>query len=294
MFWASIVATALARACLANGTHTVTGDVRYHRAFHSDVLHNARDIAVWLPPGYAEHPNDRYPVLYLQDGQNCFDAATAFAGEWHCDETTERLIRAGVVEPIIMVAVANVGHERLAEYTPTADPHHPQGGHGDAYEKFLIDELKPMIDCTYRSRPGPADTAIGGSSLGALVALDAGYRHPEVFGRLMIMSPSLWWDGRNLLKQIQASAGPLVHERVWIDIGTLEGDDAAEQAESVANAKSLAAAVSAAGSKSVIITVAGGAKHNEAAWSARFGDALTFMFPFSNTERPEPVSPGPH
>ena len=257
---------------------TVTGDVRYHRNFHSNALHNDRDLAVWLPPGYADHPDQRYPVLYLQDGQNCFDDATAFAGEWHCDETADRLVRAGKIEPVILVAVANVGSQRIAEYTPTADPHHPEGGHGDLYEKFLIDEIKPMIDRTYRTKPGPADTAVGGSSLGALIALDAGYHHPEVFGRLMVMSPSLWWDGRRLLRQIQADPGPLVRERVWIDIGTREGDDPAEQAQSVSNATALAEALQAKGPRSASLMIDPDAKHNEAAWAARFGFALSFLF----------------
>src|SRR5207244_12801861 len=100
--------------------HTLTGNIKRHRAFHSKVLGNRRDVLVYLPPGYSRLSRKRYPVLYMHDGQNVFDAATAFAGvEWGADETAERLIRAGAIEPLIIVAVANMGEDRIHEYAPT-------------------------------------------------------------------------------------------------------------------------------------------------------------------------------
>ena len=100
--------------------NTLTGNIKVHRAFPSRILGNKRDILVYLPPGYRRFSRKRYPVLYLHDGQNVFDAATAFAGvEWGVDETAERLIRSRIIEPVIVVAVANIGEDRVHEYTPT-------------------------------------------------------------------------------------------------------------------------------------------------------------------------------
>src|SRR5213594_5055286 len=100
--------------------HTLTGNIKRHRAFHSRVLGNRRDVLFYLPPGYRRFLSRRYPVLYLHDGQNVFDAATSFAGvEWGVDETAQRLIRHKLIEPLIIVAVANIGEERVHEYAPT-------------------------------------------------------------------------------------------------------------------------------------------------------------------------------
>src|SRR6266536_5064263 len=100
--------------------HTLTGNIKRHRAFHSKVLGNRRDVLVYLPPGYRRFSRRDYPVLYLHDGQNVFDAATSFGGvEWGVDETAQRLIRTKVIDPLIIVAVANMGEERVHEYAPT-------------------------------------------------------------------------------------------------------------------------------------------------------------------------------
>src|SRR4026209_1856743 len=100
--------------------HTLTGNIHRHSHFESRLLRNRRDILVYLPRGYRRQRRARYPVLYMQDGQNVFDAATSFAGvEWGVDETAQRLIRKNLIEPLIIVAVANIGEERIHEYAPT-------------------------------------------------------------------------------------------------------------------------------------------------------------------------------
>ena len=134
--------------------HTLTGNIKLHRAFRSRILGNRRDILVYLPPGYRRFSRKRYPVLYLHDGQNVFDAATSFAGvEWGVDETAERLIRTKIIEPLIVVAVANIGEERVHEYTPTPGVIEAKGrrkkrsrGLARLYGHFLMEELKPYID----------------------------------------------------------------------------------------------------------------------------------------------------
>src|SRR5256885_13302296 len=182
--------------------HTFTGNIKVHRAFPSRILGNRRDILVYLPPGYRRFSRKRYPVLYLHDGQNVFDAATSFGGvEWGVDETAERLIRAKTIEPLIIVAVANVGEDRVHDYPPTPGVIEAQGrrkkrsrGLARFYGYFLMEELKPFIDRNYRTRRGPTFTGLGGSSLGGLVTLAIGILYPEKFCRLMVMSPSVWWD----------------------------------------------------------------------------------------------------
>src|SRR5213078_2395709 len=141
--------------------HTFTGNIKRHRAFPSRILGNRRDVLVYLPPGFRRFSRKRYPVLYLHDGQNVFDAATSFGGvEWGVDETAERLIRAKVIEPLIIVAVANMGGDRVHEYAPTPGVIEAKGrrkkrsrGLARLYARFLIEELKPFIGKRYRTKP---------------------------------------------------------------------------------------------------------------------------------------------
>src|SRR5882757_150908 len=141
--------------------HTLTGNIKLHRAFPSKFLGNRRDILVYLPPGYRRFSWRRHSVLYLHDGQNVFDAATSFGGvEWGVDETAERLIRTKVIDPLIIVAVANMGEQRIHEYAPTrgvldakAKRKRRSKGLARQYGHFLIDELKPYIDRKYRTNP---------------------------------------------------------------------------------------------------------------------------------------------
>src|SRR5438045_5012629 len=137
---------------------TLTGNIKRHRGFPSDILGNRRDVLVYLPPGYRRFSTMRYPVLYLHDGQNIFDAATAFAGvEWGMDETAQRLIRQKLIEPLIIVAIANTGEDRIHEYAPTPakiDPLKRKRSKGllRSYGRFLVEELKPFIDRKYGTK----------------------------------------------------------------------------------------------------------------------------------------------
>jgi predicted alpha/beta superfamily hydrolase len=103
--------------------HTFTGNIQRHAGFPSQILKNQREILVYLPPGYRRATRSRYPVLYLHDGQNVFDVATAFGGvEWRVDETAQELIKKRLIEPLIIVAVASMGDDRIHEYAPTPQP----------------------------------------------------------------------------------------------------------------------------------------------------------------------------
>src|SRR5947207_12332854 len=163
---------------------TLTGNIQRHRAFPSKILRNRRDVLVYLPPGYRRFSRRHYPVLYLHDGQNIFDAATSFAGvEWGVDETAERLIRKKVLAPLIIVAIANMGDDRIHEYSPTRgviDAKEKRKkrsrGLGSQYGQFLIEELKPYIDRRYSTKRETQFTGLGGSSLGGLGTVTVGTR----------------------------------------------------------------------------------------------------------------------
>ncbi len=266
---------------------TLTGDVRFHPGVKSAHFGNERTIAVYLPPGYDSSPEQRFPVLYLHDGNNVFDAATSFAGvEWGADETAERLIRAGEIPPVILVGIANTSR-RMFEYTPWPDDKHG-GGEGDAYLDFVVGTVKPMIDATYHTKPDRVHTGIAGSSLGGLISAYAVLTRPDTFGFGAALSPSVWWGDRAILKLV-GSADVSPRGRLWVDMGGREGralrpgDD-----ESLEDFRAFVAALRSRGFEEGVnlksLEVADG-QHNEAAWAARFDQVLRFLFPVSGGGR---------
>ena len=245
------------------------------------MLGNRRDVLVYLPPGYSRFSRRRYPVLYLHDGQNVFDAATSFAGvEWAVDETAQRLIRQGLIEPLIIIAVANTGEQRIHEYAPTPGiidekkkPKTRSRGLVPMYGKFLIEELKPFIDRKYRTKPEAEFTGLGGSSLGGLATLALGIFFSETFTRLMVMSPSIWWDDFAIVRLVGIieKKPPL---KIWLDTGTAE--------PGWEHARDLRDCLVHQGWRlDVDLKYAEdqGAGHNEGAWAARIEPALRFLFP---------------
>lgn len=159
----------------------VADGVNYHLSVESKVISD-RDLVVWLPPGYVNETDKHYPVLYLHDGQNLFDSASGDAGEhWAVDEAMERLIQSERIEPMIVVGIYNSA-DRKAEYSP--------GEEGSAYMNFVITVVKPLIDKTYRTRPGREHTFVGGSSLGGTMAFMLAWDHPDIFSGAICMSPA--------------------------------------------------------------------------------------------------------
>jgi predicted alpha/beta superfamily hydrolase len=246
------------------------------REFHSEILPDDRAVSVYLPPQYLEQGDRRFPVFYLQDGQNLFDGRTSYiAGKtWNANTTADWLAENGEIEPVILVGVANTGLRRMAEYTPTRD-YRMGGGEGRSYGRLLIEELKPLIDRSYRTLPDAENTGLGGSSLGGLVSLYLGFAHPAVFGKIAVMSPSLWWDHRSILNAIEQQAVK-PELRIWLDMGTAEG------IRHLRDAELLERLLVKRGWKmgvDLAYVEAEGAVHDERAWSARFGDVLRFLFP---------------
>jgi predicted alpha/beta superfamily hydrolase len=190
---------------------------RTFRNVWSPERRNRRDVDIYLPSAYNTR-RDRYPVVYMHDGQNLSDPATAFAGTWELEPTLDRLAKRGI-EPIV-VGVYNAGAERLAEYSPFPDRRHG-GGDADQYLAFLAQSLKPRIDRTFRTLPERDATAIVGSSMAGLVSLYAYFRYPSIFGRAGVMSPSIWFGQGSILDFISEARTP--PGRLYLDVGTQEG-----------------------------------------------------------------------
>jgi predicted alpha/beta superfamily hydrolase len=261
--------------------HTLTGNIQRHPAFASRILGNQRDVLVYLPRSYGRSRRRRYPVLYLHDGQNVFDAATAFGGvEWGVDETAERLIRKHLIEPLIIVAVANVGEDRIHEYAPTAGAIYESAleekrsrGWARKYGQFLIEELKPYIDQQYRTKPEAEFTGLGGSSMGGLLTLSLGLWFPNFFRQLVVMSPAVWWDDEAIVRMIADLDGALPL-KIWLDTGTNETGW-----ERVRKLRDRLVEKGWRLSHDLEYCEAEGAGHNELAWGARVEAALRFLYP---------------
>jgi predicted alpha/beta superfamily hydrolase len=254
------------------------GRLRYHRRFASKFLSTRRDLIVYLPPGYEDSARARYPVCYLQDGQNLFDPQTAFGGhDWQADVTADQLIQQGAIPPLIVVGIYNTGVRRVSEYTPTRDPGSRKGGKAARYAQMLAREIKPFIDSEYRTAKSASCTGVGGSSLGALTALTAGLCYPGVFGRLALISPSVWWDSHAVLGIVNGYSSRS-RARIWLDIGTEEGGNPAKVVE---DARMLRNALESKGWREgddLCYREFENAGHNEEAWGERFGMILEFLF----------------
>ncbi len=254
----------------------LTGRFDILHDFRSPALGTARRVSIYLPPGY-DASAARYPVLYLQDGQNLFDPGRAFVPgqDWGLDEAAEHLILGGGIAPLILVGIDHGGVDRIEEYTPSHDPRRRAGGRVDAYRHFLVSELKPWIDARYRTRAEADSTGLGGSSLGGLAALDIGLTRPDVFGRLAVLSPSLWWHRRRVLDRARALDGRLA-VRIWLDAGTHEGPGVVHHVRVL---KNILLRQGWHLDRDLHYREVAGGQHSEAAWALRVPEMLRALFP---------------
>jgi len=265
----------------------VTGTVRRVQVTGGAALAQAhtRQLLVWLPPGYdlPDNADRSYPVLYLHDGQNIFEQLPGVPGEWHADETATDLIAQGITEPVIIVGIPHSGGSRAQEYIPypNAAGVEPQG---DDHVRWLHREVFPRVESIFRVTDDPAQTYIGGASLGAVISLYAATDHPERFGGFLLESiPDIAPNDRArdaLLTSIMRLDGRGL--RVYIGVGGSEtGTEAAARPRNdryVQWSTTIAEALERAGAE-VHLLVVPEDRHNEDAWADRFDEALRFLAP---------------
>jgi predicted alpha/beta superfamily hydrolase len=249
------------------------GKVQVTSPLASTQLGNSRALRVYLPPSYNENAAKRYPVLYMHDAQNLFDAKTAsFGTEWGIDETVNKLIATGILDEIIVVGIDNTP-DRIPEYTPCCDPKYG-GGKLDAYRAFVVDTVKPYVDRNYRTIPTRENTAIMGSSLGGLASFAIARQHPDVFSMAGGVSSSFWWNKEAMTKEKNLK----VAIRLYIDAGTNN--------DGLAETRHMKDALLAQGYKlngDLMYVEAPGASHNEASWAARVHTPLQWFFGWGTT-----------
>jgi predicted alpha/beta superfamily hydrolase len=262
--------------------HTVVGWLEII-PFESKIYHETRTLRVLVPANYFSPRNARrsYPVLYLHDGQNLFDANTSFAGEWHVDETVEHLVGGFKIPPMFVVGIDNGGEKRSSEYLPYPDQHNDKGNvsqqkdvHGKEYAHFVITEVMPFIEKKYRVSRGAANTGLGGSSYGGDIALYTALEYPGTFGHLLVESPPLDIGDGQLLKD--AAKAKLLPAKMYLAIGTGE-DSSGEAVKQVQELETILRKKGMNASRLKVLVEEGG-EHNEGAWSRRLPDALVFLY----------------
>ena len=246
----------------------------------SRYLQASRRITI-LSPASSGDSSTPVPVLYLNDGQNLFDPARAFAGNtWRVAETVTRLVSEGRIPPMLVVGIDHGGMQRAREYLPVADDRNPHARRplGRQYIEFVTREVIPFIEGNYTVVGRTSGRAFGGSSYGAVAALLTVLERPGVFGRLLLESPSLYVGGRILLRK--ARRAPRWPARVYLGVGTEETSRAEVNRETVENVRALESILWTAGlgTKRLKVVVEPGARHTEGAWAGRLPEALAFLF----------------
>lgn len=251
----------------------ITGDVRYHRQLTGEDV-RPRDIVVWLPPGY-EDSNQRYPVLYMHDGQNLFDPATsAFGVDWQVDESCTKLIEAGEIPPLIVVGIYNT-RDRSREYLPD------DAGRG--YRQFVVQTVKPLVDRQYRTKPDRENTLVGGSSAGGLCAMILLWEHHDVFSKAICMSPAfrIEKEGGSLkidyVSHVQQSPRPSEPIAVYISNGDVGLEEKLQP-----GVDAMLATLKEKGlhpTKNLHWLIDHTARHTESAWAKRFPNAILTLLP---------------
>ena len=237
------------------------------------VIENLNDIShkVWLylPPNYTTSKK-KFPVIYMHDAQNVFDASTSYAGEWRVDEQLNKIYK-NIGKEFIVVAVENGGSERINEYTPW--PHKKYGGgKGAIYIDFIKNRLKPFIDSKYRTKKQAKHTALVGSSLGGLISYFGGLKYPKTFGKIGALSTSFWFS--NEVENFTKENGNLKNQKMYLLVGGKEGEDM------VSDTKKMYQLLIDVGykKKNIHVKINPEGKHNEAFWSSEFTNVINWLY----------------
>lgn len=262
---------------LVAAKHSLTGNIEQHENFDMPQLARKGNISVYLPKSYRKHTTKTYPVLYMLDGQNIFDAYTAYSDEWRIDEQLEKLTAKGKLEEIIVVSVPN-SEQRQAEYNPWnfkgADGKEITGK-GGLTLSFIKDTLKPFIDKTYRTQATPATTGLAGSSLGGLMSVYAALEHSDTFGFVAAFSPALSIEnmaGNSVLVEAIKQKKYAGNSKVYFDMGFVEygNYDRAEQLQTLLLSQGFKP-------ENVKMVKDDIGRHCEVDWSRRFPEALQWL-----------------
>lgn len=257
-----------------NSNSTANSNVQIlSNSFFMPELNRNRKIWLYLPNDYATAPDKRYPVIYMHDGQNLFDAATSFSGEWQVDETLSALQNQGDYGAIV-IGIDNGGANRLNEYSPWVNAQYG-GGQGDLYIDFIKNTLKPYIDENYRTLSTASNTGLIGSSMGGLISLYGVSKFPETFGKGGIFSPSIWFARNQLINFIQAQSFSNIPLRMYFVGGT---NESASMVSDMNLAKTNLVNAGASQGEIAVVTHTDGA-HSEWYWRREFGAAYQFLFP---------------
>jgi alpha-glucosidase len=228
-------------------------------------LQTTKKIWLYLPENYAQ-TTKKYPVLYLHDGQNLFDAATSYAGEWRIDETLDSL-----KAEIIVVGIAHGNEKRTDELTPFKNEQYG-GGKGTLYLDFIVSQLKPYIDTNYRTKTGRYHTGIGGSSLGGLLSYYATITYPKVFGKAMIFSPAFWINPEVYARTEQIKT---LKSKIYFMCGDSESESMTSDMERMASLLNSTRCSCLHLTKKRVVPLG---KHNEKLWAKEFAKAYLWLF----------------
>ncbi|MEM0994839.1 MAG: alpha/beta hydrolase-fold protein [Bacteroidota bacterium] len=262
-----------------NATHTdinnipKKGIVRVlDKVFVIPDLNRERSVWLYLPSDYATS-HHHYPVIYMHDGQNLFDASASFAGEWYIDESLDALSHDGI-KGAIVVGIENSrnGETRIDEYSPWKNGRYNLGGQGDIYINFIIHHLKPYVDANYRTLRDPANTGLMGSSMGGLISLYGAIQYQHVFGRAGIFSPSFWFAGE-VFSHV-TKMGKQQDLKIYLIAGEKEGSNAARDTER------MGATLRSAGfsEQDVFLEIHADGEHSENYWAREFPKAYQWLY----------------
>ena len=251
----------------SQSTGGITGQVKYHEQMgYKDLL--PRDIIVWLPPKYYQNTNERYPVLYMHDGQNLFDPTTSFTGvDWQIDETADSLIKENIITPIIVVGIGNT-EDRSAEYGETEK--------SVMYMEFIVNKLKPIIDNTYRTKPGRDFTAVGGSSSGGLISFLLAWNYSSYFSKAACFSPAFKYGDRDFTTIVSDYNGEKKDITFYINNGGQGVDKILQPGVEVMVTKLQNKGYSLY--EDLFVNIVPSAHHNEAAWAKKMHIPLKLFF----------------
>ncbi|WP_079665588.1 alpha/beta hydrolase [Soonwooa buanensis] len=252
--------------------HSTTSNVKIlSENFNIPQLKTTRRIWIYLPPNY-DSTSKKYPVIYMHDGQNLFDNATSFSGEWGVDETMNQISENHQLDAII-IGIDNGGDARLDEYSPWKNTKYQKGGEGNQYIDFITQTLKPYIDKRYRTLPQPKNTALIGSSMGGLISLYGGVKYPKIFGRIGIFSPAFWFVSKDLNYFVNKNRNNLRQSKFYFIAG--QNEDAGMPQE-IENIKDLLLQKKVP-ERNISVKIDADGTHSETYWRREFGNAVLWL-----------------